>query len=276
MTMETPRELIESRPKIVNPTAMEDLLNKTRIINRTLQSSAMTPHPDYQKIARLLCDLSTANVYIINEEGKILGYAWISDYQCDYMEQLLEDGFMPKTYTERLNRLHESVLNHSDHGNCAYSDEPCRYSNKHVVYVPIYSGGERLGTLILARFGTPFDTRDLVLSEYLATVVSIVILYDRAYHIEERAKERFTVQIAVRALSYSEMESIKVILKELGGSEGVVVASRVADRIGVTRSVIVNALRKLESAGLIESRSLGMKGTYIKILSPVFLDEINK
>ena len=84
------------------------------------------------------------------------------------------------------------------------------------------------------------------------------------------------MQIAVRALSYSEMESIKVILKELGGSEGVVVASRVADRIGVTRSVIVNALRKLESAGLIESRSLGMKGTYIKILSPVFLDEINK
>ncbi|NLG95425.1 MAG: GTP-sensing pleiotropic transcriptional regulator CodY, partial [Acetomicrobium flavidum] len=37
-----------------------------------------------------------------------------------------------------------------------------------------------------------------------------------------------------------------------------------------------NALRKLESAGLIESRSLGMKGTYIKILSPIFLDELNK
>jgi len=115
-----------------------------------------------------------------------------------------------------------------------------------------------------------------VLAEYLATVVGIEILYDRTHHIEERAKERFMVQIAVRALSYSEMESIKVILKELDGLEGVVVASRVADRIGVTRSVIVNALRKLESAGLIESRSLGMKGTYIKILSPIFLDELNK
>ncbi len=276
MTMETPRELIESRPKIVNPTAMEDLLDKTRIISRTLQSAGMAPHPDYQKIARLLCDLSTANVYIINGEGKILGYAWISDYRCDYMEQLLKDGYMPKSYTERLNQHHESVLNHSDHGHCAYSDEPCRYFNKHVVYVPIYGCGERLGTLILARFGTPFDTRDLVLAEYLATVVGIEILYDRTHHIEERAKERFMVQIAVRALSYSEMESIKVILKELDGFEGVVVASRVADRIGVTRSVIVNALRKLESAGLIESRSLGMKGTYIKILSPIFLDELNK
>ena len=44
--------------------------------------------------------------------------------------------------------------------------------------------------------------------------------------------------------------------------------------VGVTRSVIVNALRKLESAGLIESRSLGMKGTYIKVLSSLFVEEL--
>ena len=42
----------------------------------------------------------------------------------------------------------------------------------------------------------------------------------------------------------------------------------------MTRSVIVNALRKLESAGIIESRSLGMKGTFIKVLSPLFVDEL--
>ncbi|MDX5324286.1 MAG: GTP-sensing pleiotropic transcriptional regulator CodY, partial [Exiguobacterium sp.] len=45
---------------------------------------------------------------------------------------------------------------------------------------------------------------------------------------------------------------------------------------GITRSVIVNALRKLESAGVIESRSLGMKGTYIKILNDNFLFELQK
>lgn len=64
------------------------------------------------------------------------------------------------------------------------------------------------------------------------------------------------------------------MIRELGGSEGIVVASRVADRVGVTRSVIVNALRKLESAGIIESRSLGMKGTFIKVLSPLFLEDL--
>jgi transcriptional pleiotropic repressor len=53
----------------------------------------------------------------------------------------------------------------------------------------------------------------------------------------------------------------------MDGKKGLLVASRIADRAGITRSVIVNALRKLESAGVIESRSLGMKGTHIKILN---------
>ena len=47
-------------------------------------------------------------------------------------------------------------------------------------------------------------------------------------------------------------------------------------RIGITRSVIVNALRKLESAGIIESRSLGMKGTYLKVLISDIFEEVKK
>ena len=39
-------------------------------------------------------------------------------------------------------------------------------------------------------------------------------------------------------------------------------------------AVIVNALRKFESAGVIESRSSGMKGTYIKVLNDVVFDEL--
>ena len=63
---------------------------------------------------------------------------------------------------------------------------------------------------------------------------------------------------------------------ELDGNEGLLVASKIADRSGITRSVIVNALRKLESAGVIESRSLGMKGTFIRILNDKFIEEISK
>ena len=47
-----------------------------------------------------------------------------------------------------------------------------------------------------------------------------------------------------------------------------------ADRVGSTRSGIVNALRKFERAGVIESRSSGMKGTYIKVVNDVVFDEL--
>ena len=74
----------------------------------------------------------------------------------------------------------------------------------------------------------------------------------------------------------SELEAIIHIFDELDGDEGILVASKIADRVGITRSVIVNALRKFESAGVIESRSSGMKGTYIKVLNEVIFDELEE
>ena len=74
--MNTPRELFENRPKITDEAAMQDLLEKTRVVSRVLQARKDRSNPDYPKLARLLCDLSAANVYIINKDGRILGYAW--------------------------------------------------------------------------------------------------------------------------------------------------------------------------------------------------------
>ena len=94
---------------------------------------------------------------------------------------------------------------------------------------------------------------------------------------EETAEEDRKVHIvksAISTLSYSELEAIIHIFDELGQGEGILVASRIADKVGITRSVIVNALRKFESAGVIESRSSGMKGTYIKVLNDVVFDEL--
>ena len=145
------------------------------------------------------------------------------------------------------------------------------------MYVPIIgASAERLGTIMLVRRDVPFSVDDLLLAEHLGMLAGIEILNERAKLLEETARSRLRVQMAMRALSYSELESMRHIIAALNGPEGVAVASKVADKVGVTRSVIVNALRKLESAGLIESRSLGMKGTYIKILSPLLLEYLDK
>jgi transcriptional pleiotropic repressor len=136
--------------------------------------------------------------------------------------------------------------------------------------------GDRIGTLIVSREDRPFGEDDLILAEYGSTIIGMEILRERAEEIEQEARSKAIVQVAVGSLSFSELEAVEHIFDELNGKEGLLVASKVADRAGITRSVIVNALRKLESAGVIETRSLGMKGTYIKILNDQLIDKIFK
>ena len=104
---------------------------------------------------------------------------------------------------------------------------------------------------------------------YVQQLQQFVKLYE-----EDRKKQ--VVKSAFSTLSFTELEAIIHIFQELDGNEGILVASKIADRVGITRSVIVNALRKFESAGVIESRSSGMKGTYIKVLNEVIFDELKE
>ena len=142
------------------------------------------------------------------------------------------------------------------------------------IITTIDMSGERLGTLFIYKSDEQYDIDDIILSEYGTTVVGLEMM--RSVN-EENAEETRKIQIvksAISTLSFSELEAITHIFDELEGSEGILVASKIADRVGITRSVIVNALRKFESAGVIESRSSGMKGTYIKVLNDVVFDEL--
>ncbi len=131
--------------------------------------------------------------------------------------------------------------------------------------------------MLIARFDEPLNDDDVALAEFGATILAMEILRARQELASQESRQRAVVEMAVDALSYSELEAIEHIIRELGTeSEGLLVASKIADQAGITRSVIVNALRKLESAGVIESRSLGMKGTYIKVLNNKLLEEMAK
>ena len=57
--------------------------------------------------------------------------------------------------------------------------------------------------------------------------------------------------------------------------EDICFAVKIAEEAGTTRSIVVNAMRKLESAGILETRSSGMKGTYIKVLNEFLYNEID-
>jgi transcriptional pleiotropic repressor len=257
---------------------METLLERSRKINRLLQRAAGNP-VDFQEMANVMRDVLGANTYIVGRHARVLGYAFVEGFTCDFMEEIVfQSERFPEQYNEQLLRIDETQANFCQVGNaCVFDlDKKCVFNNKLTTVVPIVGGGQRLGTLILSKFNVRFDDEDLVLAEYGATVVGMEILRSKADKIEEEARKRAAVHVALATLSYSELEAVEHIFAELDGDEGILVASKIADRAGITRSVIVNALRKFESAGVIESKSLGMKGTYIRILNDHLLEELEK
>jgi transcriptional pleiotropic repressor len=255
---------------------MKSLLDKTRDINKIIQKAA--GHPiSFIEMAETLCTNISANIYIIGRKGKVLGYTFMDNFYCPTMDDVVKlDAHFPDQYNEDLMRSSETQVNIDREGKCVFGvHNTCCMQNKYTTVVPILGGGQRLGTLMLTKQGE-FNDEDLILAEYGAAVIGMEILRAKVEKVEEIARQKAVVSIAFDTLSYSELEAVEHIFRELGDTNGLLVASKIADKVGITRSVIVNALRKLESAGVVEVRSLGMKGTYIRILNEYLLEELER
>ena len=247
------------------------LLDKTRKINKLLHNNNSSKVV-FNDICDVLTDILDSNVLVVSKKGKVLGVG-----QCvgvDLIHELIENkvgSHIDKMLNERL----LSILSTKENVNLqtlGFSPEVVK--GYQAIVTPIDIAGERLGTLFLYKKDDAFEIDDIILSEYGTTVVGLEMLRSVNEESAEEIRKEQIVQSAISTLSFSELEAIIHIFDELEGSEGILVASKIADRVGITRSVIVNALRKFESAGVIESRSSGMKGTYIKVVNDFIFEEL--
>ena len=248
------------------------LLDKTRKIEKLLRDNRKEK-VSFTDICSILSDVLSSNTLVLSRKGKILGKGQMKQVP-ELKEYLNVDtgGFINETFNNRL----LSVLSTQENVNLltlGFTEDPAQMCSAMVT--PVFIGGERLGTLMFYREQQVYDISEIILAEYGATVVGLEMVRALAEEqAEEQRKER-VVEGAMDALSQSELRAVKHIVEELEGNEGVLVASKIADRVGITRSVIVNALRKLESAGVIISRSSGMKGTYIRIVNDYLFDALD-
>jgi len=141
--------------------------------------------------------------------------------------------------------------------------------------IPIMFANRNMGALFVYSNKELSDECRICLQGICMWLTGMVYAFEKDYE-RKKNESREIIRGAFGALSYSEFEAVIGIFSELKSDEGILIMKKISEKINVTRSVIVNALKKMESAGIIESRSLGMKGTYIKVLNKVFLEEIEK
>ena len=237
------------------------LLDKTRKINKLLHNNH-SARVDFNDMCNVLSSILESNILVISKKGKVLGTGYYAGVEV--INELVYDkvgGFVDEMLNERL----LSVLSTKEN-----------VKKFQALIAPVEIAGERLGTLFMYKSDSSYEIDDIILSEYGTTVVGLEMMRSVNEENAEEVRKKKIVRSAIDTLSTSELDAIKNIFKELNGNEGTLVASKIADNVGITRSVIVNALRKFESAGVIDCKSSGMKGTYIKVINEYVFDELSK
>ena len=246
------------------------LLDKTRKLNRLLKN-AESSEISFSEISKVLKEMLGSNVLVLSKKGKILGVSHEKSFSP--IEELLG-----KKRGERidvsLNERLLAVLSTRENvylQTLGFSEETKKH---HGMIVPIDIAGERLGTLFMYRPDVIYDIEDIILCEYGATVIGMEMMRAENDETAEENRKLQVVTAALNTLSGSELEAMHCVFKELEGKDGILVASKIAEQEGITRSIIVTGLKKLESAGVIESKSAGMRGTKIRICNEMLLEEL--
>lgn len=257
----------------------KSLLERVRKVNQIILQS-IEEDLNIKSASDALSGIIDASVFVINRDGKLFSEVFNRQLSCQRLrDYLTTEASLPPYYDlptllksneSRINELYRfSICPLDDNKNSS-----CPHGDIYMMVVPIISGTESLGAVLLHRHKKPFEHNDLILAEIGSAIMGMILMRLEAERLEEEKWYRNMAGVAFESLSYSEVEAIEEIFKNLTNDENIVVASKIADNLGITRSVIVNALRKFESAGIIESRSLGMKGTYIRVKNPCALEEI--
>ena len=243
------------------------LLRKVQAVAALFHDEGLrTPLPAVVETLHVLLD--QAGVILTARRGRLMAWALPPSLQAGPLDaHSLEAGQLPDHLAAAVLKVDSPV---------AGSEADALTGVAHSAIVPVKSGGRRVGTLLLLRPDVPFTDEDLALAQVAALGAGLVIAAALTEEAEGEATERQRARAAVRSLSYSEAVAVQHLLDELQGDEGLLVASRVADRAGITRSIVVNALRKLASASVIEARSLGAKGTYLRVLNRELRRELSR
>lgn len=249
-----------------------ELLDKTRSINALLQGELKDDRVVFNDLCQILSDHFNGNVLVISKNGKVLGAA-LNDESIKLNSLIIHN--VNEYIDEFLNKRLNGILCTKENVNLeTLGFTKSESSNLAAIVTPILISGKRLGHLFIYRKNNIFSIDDIILSEYGASVVGLETMRADKEKVDRTEIMRANVKAALSTLSVTEAVAIKEIITNLPEEGGIVVTSSLSTKLDITRSIIVNAIKKFASAGIIDAHSGGMKGTYIKVTNKLIYDEL--
>lgn len=247
------------------------LLDRINRVNRFLRNGTGFSI-DTDELCNMFGKLIKSDVIVTDDKGVILGIYDNPDItSIDYLDVTVIGDTLDEDINERLmsvlstrENVHSSML----------GIESEEYEQYEFLVIPIDISGERLGTILTYRINNQYEIDDIILGEYVTTIVSLELLHGMHDDEEDVAQKRKQVGLAIHSLSYSEIYAAYCALSALKKTKGILIVSRVAGEYGITRSAIVNSIKKLNSAGVIKSKSMGVKGTAINIQNEYIMEAL--
>ena len=224
------------------------LLDKTRKINQLLHNNN-SHKVIFNDICKVLSEILESDILVISKKGKVLGIKNRSDIS-EITELIVPKvgDFIDGMLNERL----LGVLSTKENVNLAtLGFEIDNLERYRAIISPIDIAGERLGTVFMYKEDEQYTIDDIILSEYGTTVVGLEMMRSMNEESAEENRKLAIVHSAISTLSTSEAEAIYHVFEELTGMQGILVASKIADRVG-------------------------MKGTNIRVLNEYVFDEVKR
>ncbi|MEE5990914.1 MAG: GTP-sensing transcriptional pleiotropic repressor CodY [Firmicutes bacterium ADurb.Bin354] len=271
------------------------LLDRTRMIGSLLHNN-ISSKVVFSDVCKVVSDTLDSDALVISTKGKVLGVCRCSDVT--QIEELLCYD-IGEHVDEALNRRFMSILSTQEnagllalgfswktvHGfdrraegarkteadraaNPAQADRVVPEREYRAMITPIFIGGERLGTLFIYRESRLYDIDDIILLEYAATVVGLEMMRAMKEEDDEEGRMEKNVSDVLGVTSHSELESVRAILMKLDEEGfGIVNLTKLSEESGISRTSLVNALKKMAGAGIFETRSRGVRGTEIHVVN---------
>ena len=160
---------------------MAGLLQKTRKISAILQEGRHSK-ADFETMAMRLSAILDSVVFILDNEGNILGYDSSIDYSNERLDDMIKTGRVTNNYISAALKVYSTKVDIPFRHELSIFpiEEEERFDGKSfTVLLPVRGAGERLGTLVIGKLDESFNDDDLVLAEYASTVVGIEILHEK-------------------------------------------------------------------------------------------------